>query len=82
MICSAGYSASSGLPRTLGPNAAMVMMTIAAVIRPNTPPTPASRYVVRSADFGCAHDALPGFSFPGAPDALLRCRARFYRRLP
>jgi hypothetical protein len=47
MICSAGYSASSGLPRTLGPNVAMVMMTIAAVIRPNTPPTPASRYVVR-----------------------------------
>jgi hypothetical protein len=60
----------------------MMTMTIAAVIRPNTPPTPASRYVVRSADFGCAHDALPGFSFLGARDALLRCRARFYRRLP
>jgi hypothetical protein len=56
----------------------MMTMTIAAVIRPNTPP----RYVVRSADFGCAHDALPGFSFLGARDALLRCRARFYRRLP
>jgi hypothetical protein len=25
----------------------MMTMTIAAVIRPNTPPTPASRYVVR-----------------------------------
>ncbi len=39
------HHASSGLPRTLGPNVAIVTMTmtIADVIRPNTPPTPASR---------------------------------------
>ena len=39
------YNVSSGLPRTFGPKAATAMMTtiIAEVIRPNTPPTPASR---------------------------------------
>ena len=37
--------ASSGLPRTFGPNVAIAMITmiIAVEIRPNTPPTPASR---------------------------------------
>jgi hypothetical protein len=40
---SSRVQASSALPRTLGPKAASVTMTmtIAAVIRPNTPPTPA-----------------------------------------
>ena len=39
------YQASSGLPRTFGPKAAITTMTtiIADVIRPNTPRTPASR---------------------------------------
>jgi len=39
--------ASSGLPRTFGPKAASVTITmiIAMVIRPNTPPTPPSRSI-------------------------------------
>ncbi|EJN07530.1 hypothetical protein PMI42_07813 [Bradyrhizobium sp. YR681] len=38
------YTASSGLPRTFGPNSVIAITTIsiAAVIRPNTPVTPAS----------------------------------------
>jgi len=39
-----GYTVSSALPRTSGPNSAMAITTIsiATVIRPNTPMTPVS----------------------------------------